>query len=307
MIRVMRKAFIPSLLLAETHFAHHGEKNIVADAVERVASDGFYGGVEIVDVTDAAERKRVGQIVRQSGLRLTHWMSRVLNTEGLNLSAIDQRLRARSVARLKEHMGQAAECGATSFAVLSGPDPGPSLRSQATEQLFASLCELAEALTDHGAMNLVIEPLDRGAHKNGLLGPTAEAVDLMTRVSMKHPRVGIAWDTAHVALCNEDLVESVQRSAPYMLQVHLSNAILDRADPGFGDHHMVFGSKGFLSVRAIADLFAAFERCGLFTPPRLTVAVEIRGNREEDPWITERRGRAVLLDAWDLYRQGISS
>ena len=303
MIADIHDVFIPSVLLAETHFAFYGIEGVMADAVERVAAEGFYGSVEMADVRDATERKRIGRIVRQSGIRLTQWMSLVLNTERLNLSSVDETLRAKSVTRLREYVEYAAECGAASFAVLSGPDPGPSLRSQATEQLYVSLCQLAETLEDCGSMNLVLEPLDRGAHKNGLLGPTAEVVSLMARLRKEHSRVGISWDTAHVALCGEDIVESLKQSHPYILQIHLANAILDRTDPGFGDHHMPFGSKGFLNTRTIAGLFRAAEEAGLFHPLRLTVAVEVRGSQDEDPWATERHGRELLIEASELYRR----
>jgi len=301
MIADMRDAIIPSILLSETHFGSYGVEGVMADAVERVVAEGFYGNIELADVTSAAERKRIGQLVRQSGIRLTQWMSLVQNTERLDLSSVDEPLRARSVARLNGLVEHAAECGAASFAVLSGPDPGPGLRSQATEQLYLSLCQFAESLENCGSMNLVLEPLDRGAHKNGLLGPTSEVVSLMARLRKEHSRVGICWDTAHVALCGEDIVESLRQLHPYMLQIHLSNAILDRTDPGFGDHHMPFGSKGFLDTRTIAGLFRAAEEAGLFSPLRLTVAVEVRSRQGEDPWATERHGRERLLEAWELY------
>ena len=97
MITDMRNAIIPSILLSETHFASYGVEGVMADAVERVVAEGFYGNIELADVTSAAERKRIGHIVRQSGIRLTQWMSLVLNTEGLNLSSVDETLRAKSV------------------------------------------------------------------------------------------------------------------------------------------------------------------------------------------------------------------
>jgi hydroxypyruvate isomerase len=303
MIADMRDAIIPSILLSETHFGSYGVEGVMADAVERVVAEGFYGNIELADVTSAAERKRIGQLVRQSGIRLTQWMSLVQNTEKLNLSSVDETLRAKSVARLKGLIPHAAECGAASFALLTGPDPGPSLRPQATEQFHVSLSQLAESLEHCGSMNLVFEPLDRDAHKNGLLGPTPEVVSLMARLRKAHSRVGICWDTAHVALCGEDIVESLRELHPYILQVHLSNAILDRTDPGFGDQHMHFGSKGFLDARTIAGLFRAAAAAGLFRPLRLTVAVEVRSGQGEDPWATERHGRERLIEAWGLYCQ----
>ncbi len=226
----MKTSIIPSVLLSETHFAYCRRKDCIGDAVARVADDGFYGGVEIADIPDASERERIGSVVQAYGLRLIQWMSMVLVTENLNLSSLDESLRKQTVARMKGLTDQAAQCTASGFAVLSGPDPGPQLRKDATEQLYKSMCELAEALKQYHPMALILEPLDRDAHKNGLLGPTREVVELMARLRRQFPNVGVSWDTAHVALCDEDILQSFKTAHSYIRQIHLADAVLDRLD-----------------------------------------------------------------------------
>ena len=296
----MTDDFLPSIVLAETHFPYLREKGIIAAAVARLALEGFYRSLEIAAVGDGEERRRVGKIVREHDLSLTMWLSAVLVGEDLNLSSTEERERRRSVDRVKEFIPWAEECAATRLAVVSGPDPGPADRQTATERLVISLRELCQALQDRGTMTLILEPLDRGAHKNGLIGPTAEAVALMKRLREVHPNVGLSWDTAHVALCGEDVFESLASAHPYIHQIHLANAVLDRADPQFGDHHMPFGSKGFLTVEKISAIFRRARELGLFGERRPCVAVEVRTLEGQDPWRTEQDGRQILNDAWEI-------
>jgi sugar phosphate isomerase/epimerase len=291
----------PSILLSETHFHFYGVKSVLADALERVADEGFYRGIEMADISDPAERKRIGKIIEENGLALTQWMSMVLITEKLNLSSLDEDLRRKSVARMIDWMPLCAECGTTSFAVLSGPDPGPALRAQTTEQLYRSFIEICEALERYRPLRLLLEPLDRDAHKNFLIGPTDEAASLLRRVKEQYPKAGLSWDTAHSALCEEDVVASMCGYRDCISQMHLANAVLDRSDTRYGDHHMPMGAPGFLTVEKCADLFEAGVKCGFLGENRPGVSVEVRGEKNGDPWDTERGGREFVLAAWNEF------
>jgi len=287
--------FLPSILLSETHFNLRGIPGEMADAVARVADEGFYRSIEISIIEDFAERKRIGARIRASGISVTMWMSAVLTNENLNLSSQDDAMRSRSVNRIKEHIEQAAECGTGNLVVLSGPDPGPPGRVGATECLYESLCELCEVVLTSGFdMRLVLEPLDRGAHKNGLIGPTLEAVSLARRVRESFPDFGLSWDTAHVLLCGEDLRQSLSTAAACISQIHLANPVLDANDPRFGDNHIPIGPPGALNNETIEVLFRDVLALGLFPGKKIPVAVEIRTLKGGDPWQTERMGREVL-------------
>ena len=298
----MTEAFWPSILLSETHFPYSSQRGVIAEAVARVVEQGFYRSVDIGYVAEAADRRRIGELVRANDLLLTQWTSMVLTAEKLNLSSPDEELRARSVGRVKACIEPAVECGASGFAVLSGPDPGPALRAEATDQLVRSLLELGEALACVSSIRLVLEPLDRGAHKNALIGPTSESIALMNRIRPRYPDAGLSWDTAHAALCGEDILESLAGAVPYIAEIHLANAVLDRREPDFGDHHMAFGARGFLNVERIAALFERAVEAGLFFKRKPCVAVEIRTGPGADPWATEAQGRRILTDAWGLFQ-----
>ncbi len=295
----MTDAFKPSILLDETHFAYRTAKGVFADAVARVADEGFYRGVSIFEVSDASDRRRIGKIVQSHELTLTQWMSMVLATENLNLSSLDETVRSKSVARIKDYMEQGVECGASDIAVLSGPDPGPAIRTKATECLYRSLCELCQALSTFDNMNLTLEPLDREADKKGLIGPTKEAVALIQRVRKSFPDIDISWDTAHSLLCGEDLIESLAAVRPYLTQIHLANPVLDRSCTDFGDAHIPLGAPGLLDIETVDVIFRKAIEMEIFVSHTPCVAVEIRTPNGSDPWETEALGRETLQKAWD--------
>lgn len=300
----MADVFVPGILLCQTHFAYRTTRNVIADAVERIAEEGFFCGVEIADVADPGDRRRIGEIVRARNLHLTQWMSMVLETEQLNLSSLDENLRAGSIARITQLLPFAAECGAESIAVISGPDPGPALRSEAVERLFSSLCELAEAIKIYHPMRLVLEPLDRDAHKNGLIGPTSEAVELARRLRRFYPDVGLCWDTAHAALSGEDVFESIALYHEFIVQMHLANAILDRSHSDFGDYHIPTGAPGFLTTEKIALIMGCAIKAKLFGEARPGMSVEIHTAEGDDPRATQVLCKRVLCDAWNMFVSG---
>ena len=302
-MRTMHEILTPGILLSETHYPFLSEPGAIADAVARVAGEGFYGRVEIPPIASAADRRRIGRTVAGAGLSVTQWMSFVLVQENLSLASLDESTRQRAVRRLIDEFPAAAECGATGIAVLSGPDPGPASRSQAMEALCLSLCELHQALPTEPGTRLILEPLDREVHKKGLVGPTAEALSLVARVRDAGSDLWISWDAAHTTLCGEDVLDSLGAAEGCIEQMHMANAVLDRSHEAFGDCHGRIGKPGVLDVNGIAAIFDKALDVGIFGERRTSVAVEVRTPEGGDPWETERHGRAVLEAAWQISRQ----
>lgn len=292
----INEAFKPSILLCESHFHYYGMKGVIADAVERVADDGFFHGIEIPDIVDRNDRNRIARAVQAHNLKATCWMSFVLINNELNLSSSDTPLRKKSVAMMIEQMEACAECGAGRFAVLSGPDPGPLSRAASVECLYTSLCELCEAAGKCGDINITLEPLDRDAHKNGLIGPTADFIPLISRVKESHSNIGISWDSAHVALCGDDIFNSLAASKELVDGIHLANAVLDRNDSLFGDNHMKFGAPGFLTKDFMVKFFEEAVEIGLLGANGPCVSIEVRTSPGGDPWETEAECRNIFKE-----------
>jgi sugar phosphate isomerase/epimerase len=221
---------------------------------------------------------------------VVQWLSPLLRAENLSLSSLEAGLRRKSVERIKSCLPLAAECGATEIGLISGADPGAGQRRAAAECLADSLLTVCSAAAGFG-ISVILEPLDRGAHKNGLIGPSHEAVALMDAVALPH--IGLAWDSAHAALNNEDLEQTIESARRHIRQIHLSNAVLDSTSPLFGDHHMPIGTPGFLDYERILCLFKCQRR--ILDTPAVRVAVETKTPPGADPFLLEQSNRQILI------------
>jgi hydroxypyruvate isomerase len=297
----MTDAFLPGLMMAESHFAYYGQKGVIADAVSRIAAEGFFKNVEIADIPDKNDRKQIANSVHEGQLRVTQWMTMILVNEGLNLSSTNETLRRKSAARIKEQLGPAVECGASYISVLSGPDPGSAMRKQATEQLYTSLCELCQTAGSY-SVGVLIEPLDREAHKKGFIGPTDEAANLIERVKHAFTNIGVCWDSSHAALNGEDIFDSIAKIKPHIVQMHLANPVLDKGRSDFGDYHIPIGEPGYLTIDRIAEIYKRAIDIGLFIKSKPPVAIEVRTPKGGDPWQTIASVTGTLRDSWRLYQ-----
>ncbi len=288
------KIFIPALMVSELYFPYCDKKGIVADAVEKAVEEGFYGGVELPAVEDAGDRKRIRNLASASGLRVTQWLSPFTVKNGLDIASTDSGLRARTIALVKEMLPPAAECGAVNIGFVTGRDPGADQRKKAAECLVESLCEICEAASAVGNINILLEPLDREVHKKGLIGPIDEAVEVIAKVKKSYGNIGISWDTAHAALCGEELEKSLEKSMEHLIQIHLANAILEKNSEFYGDYHLQLGAPGFLNYERILALFEASKKFGLFDKKDLCVSVEVRTPENGDPVKYEKPGRDIL-------------
>ena len=113
------------------------------------------------------------------------------------------------------------------------------------------------------------------------------------------PKLYLAWDSAHVALNEENLIESLTTAAPLISQLHLANAILDPQAQGYGDYHMKFGEPGFLTTASAAQIIRTALHLAL--PEELgpiSLAIEMRTTDQDDLWDNERQCREFLQSAW---------
>ncbi len=293
----------PSILLCETFYPIRYKPGIMLDAVKKIMDINFYRSVEIDVIEDEKERKSLSEIFFENNIMVTQWVSTVLAEKKLDLSSIDPDTRKKSVNVLKKYIYHAAECGVTNFAVLSGEDPGEQNRKIASEAFFLSLCELSEAIKEYKSMRIIFEALDRGANKNRLIGPTSEALEILKRVRELYPAASLCWDSAHFALCGENIFESLNKMKGYISQIHLSNAVLDRENSLFGDRHMKIGEPGFLNYNTIAEIIKEIVKKDIFNGHKPYIAVEVRTGEDENPWNVELFCRDTIIKSVNIYNQ----
>lgn len=295
--------FTPSILLSEVLFPYLDENHVMADAVGRIANEGFYGGAEISILYDNNDKKIIRGISESYNFSIIQWFTFLLIEEKIDISSLDEINRKRSTRRIIETLNEAAHCGAQKVGLISGDDPGAPLRSDAYKATYQSLCEICDAAQMYN-ISIIIEPLDRQAHKNKLVGPTTEAVDLIKSIKPFYSNIGLSWDTAHAALCEEDILGSMGIASKHITQLHLANAVLDKNDKMFGDHHMAMGYPGFLTKEKAVQVFRKAIDISFFGKNKPCVSIETRTINGTGPWETERRSRDFLVSVWEMVNEG---
>lgn len=284
--------FQPALLVSETFHPIISDEYRILDTVRRVLESGFYKRIEIGTLKSVEARRRLSDL-RQMGIKITQWLTGDLISEGLNPSTTDCAVRKKTIERMKVLVDVAAESGADRVAFISCQDPGETLRDEARKGLAEVMCATLERMAEYPGMKLLLEPLDRGAHKNNLIGPTDEAVALIREIRRNYANCGISWDSAHVALNREDLCQSLTQSAPYVCHIHLSNAVLDPDSPRYGDWHMPMGKPGFMDAEVASDLLQ--RTAALFdSDQEVGVSVESRSEPGEDLMENEQKNRVFM-------------
>ena len=280
----------PGFLASESFFPLLSDEKRLFAALGQVFEDGFYSRLEISAQKTPEGRRELRRLAEQ--VPVTQWITNDLNSLGLNPSTVDPGLRKKTTEKMRELVDIAAESGADRIAFISCQDPGEALRAEATKGLAEVICTVAQDARRSG-ITLLLEPLDRGAHKNNLIGPTNEAVALLEQVHRSAKNVLLSWDSAHVALNGENVTRSLSDAFPYVGQIHLANAILDRQSPDFGDWHMARGTPGFLTAEAAASIAA----CAIHRLPGeeiMGITVECRSASEDVMWKNIENNRAFI-------------
>ncbi|MEK4803128.1 MULTISPECIES: sugar phosphate isomerase/epimerase family protein [Oceanobacillus] len=292
----MNKAIIPSLLLAETYFPVKDERDFTADIIERNTEEGFYRSFEIGDIQDKRERRRIYKTKEANNLVITQWLTFLIDRNNLDASSLDRNLRLKTVQELKDNIYLAAECGASNIAFVPGIDPGPERRQEGLEGFYESLCALCEEAEKFN-MNVLVEHLDRTAHKKRILGPVDETVQLFSRVKESYQNIGLAFDTAHSALNGENVIDAIEVGKEFIHQIHFSNAVLDPTSELYGDNHMAIGEPGFLTTQKIIEILKATEKLNIGTGSGLRVAIEARTLSKEYLEESAKSTKSILIDA----------
>lgn len=131
----------------------------------------------------------------------------------LDVSAIDEDFRQRTVSYLIELIHRAAGIGIERFIVHASGEPVPSAdRPQRMEQAKKSLCELADAAGEHGAI-ICVEDLPRSC-----LGRNSdEILELLSA----DDRLRVCCDTNH--LLSENLPDFIRRIGDRIVTLHVSD------------------------------------------------------------------------------------
>lgn len=272
----------------------------VLETLRTIVEDEFFGAVEVTRIQEPAVRARAADLLRASGLEVGFGAQPVLLGGKHDLNALDEDVRRAAVAACREALAQAAELGATKFAVLSGPDPGEAARERATEQLRRSLVEIGREARERG-MALALETFDRAIDKRCLVGPNADAARLAREVRRDVPEFGLMIDLSHLPLQFETARDALPAARDVLIHAHVGNCILkDRSHPAYGDQHPRFchpaGENGVAELR---DFLRVLLEIGYLQKGLgRIVAFEVKPLPGESSLAVVAQAKRTLKEAW---------
>ncbi len=297
----------PGLMISNTEPESRKVEGRTLEVLAQAAELNFFQAYQTVEVPYPGEREKIAQIVRTGNLRMTYCLTRVLNENKLDLSSLDEQLRAKSVQHLVPHLDDAVQQAADVVHVISGPaDADPDKRAQQLRQFEKSWLELCTAAKEKGLM-VNVEPLDVRVHKKKAVGTAAEGVEMAKNLSAKVDNAFLCLDTSHMILNGEDVIPALAAAMDYVDEFHFCNPVLKKDDPLFGDTHIKLGPPGELDIRQVGRLMAECHRIGfLSAAKRPKVFLEVWNRNGSVPELI-RYCRQTLLDAWEIARSELEA
>lgn len=283
-----------------------GGEGPVLETLAHITEDPFFSAVEVTRISEPATRRSAAELLGNSGFTVGFGCQPVQLAGRLNLGDLDDLRRKAAIQTCLEYLEQAAELGATKFAVLSGADPGPEYRVDAIERLVDSLIRLGKECADN-RISLCLETFDSAVDKKCLIGPNALAVEVSQRVREQVPDFGLIVDLSHLPLQGERITEALAISRDHLSHVHIGNCVLDSADSLYGDQHPRFGYRGGeVGVTELREFLMGLLEVGYLRPDeRKTIAFEVKPVAGESSASLIAHSKRSLLHAWStIYDNG---
>lgn len=227
----MRLAY--AISASPTRFAAIAQRRDLGGTIRHLAALGFEG-VELA-IRDPAQVniEDIAAFVGDAGVRVPAiGTGQAYVEEGLALTAADQGVRERAVARLAAHVPGARRLGALLIVgLIHGSIPPDVDRGRATEWLLAGLGTVARAARAAG-VRIVIEPINR--YESNWLNTVEEVMSFLDRLGEEN--VGVLPDTFHMNIEERDLHAALRRARSRLWHVHVADS--NRRAPGAG--HLEF-------------------------------------------------------------------
>jgi len=268
----------------------------ICETAHIIVEDPFFECIEVSWVKNGDTRKSLARLLDMGHMEVVYTQGAVAYAKKLNLHSLDSKKRKESVKETKKLIDEARFFNACIFQLITGSDPGVTKREEAKKYLVDSLRELCEYAAD---LMVSVENLDREVHKKFLIGPTAEAIEVIREVKKDFHNIGLTMDLAHLPLLRETFQEAITTAKEHLVHVHLGNCILkDSTNPRHGDKHPPLGIKGGeIGIPQLAQFLRILMEVGFLSPHRKkrpVVSFEILPTPDEEPEIILAASKRIL-------------
>jgi len=217
-----------------------------------VLDERYFSVAEIWDIENLTIWKQLDNFIPSMTIDVS--LSPLMTENGLSIIGADESARLRSLNHIFQRIDFLTTIGITDISISSPKDVIESFRPQAIEQLTTGLIEVCNYAIQKG-IQVSFEPFDRDFHKHRLIGTTEEFVKLAKDVRNQCPNFYLIWDSAHVFLQENVLLESMEKSTDYIKRIHFANVCTDKKHPYFGDCHIPFREIGNIEIKDILPLY----------------------------------------------------
>lgn len=260
-----------------------------------------YDAIETRVIHDEDVREVFNHCQKKTGWNVTLWLTGEMSRKGLSLSTLDDRLLEESIRVVYELIDLASLQNCNYIGIASGPIEEIELDEEQIRRFSESIKKIVEYIEfkDYD-IRIVAEPLDQFAHKKNVIGTLSSTCKLIELLKdsdwINDKRISICWDSAHVALNEDDFTTSIRELYPFISRVHFADAILDKNDEEYGDNHREFDDKGIINERMVTSVLKEFMTQDLDNED-IYVACEVRTSSKEKAWSNERKYYKFLQKA----------
>jgi sugar phosphate isomerase/epimerase len=288
--------------------ANSGEGPII-DTLSTLLHDPFFTAIEVTWIKNDDIRRQVRDMLKMSCAEILYNGAPPIRGMGINLCALDNGLRKKSIENFKHVIDEAYFLGAKILHCVSGDDPGPSNRAAAKENLIDSLrqlCQYAVGKAGEYTLTISLENSDRDFDRRALIGPTDETVELALEIAKDFENFGVLLDQGHLSLMKEVPAKSLEMAKDLLSHIHIGNCYSkDSTKPYFGDKHLPFGvPDSDIGVEELASFLRAVKNIGFFEkkcPTKLPVlSFEVGPMGNEPPELVIANVKRVFSQAWTL-------
>lgn len=226
-------------------------------------------------------------LIKPSNVSLTFCINGELSRRNLSLCSCNEEIRKASIEYCKSLLVVANKTNADYLCLASGKVEDNALNN--LDMFIESLSEIFIYTKERGYhTRICIEPLDQYAHKKNTIG----SLDMTIRMINKLESLGygtndfvLAWDSAHVALNEDDFEKTIKDLSKYIYKIHFATAILDKNHLQYGDHHLDF-DFGFMDLQCAKKIYAYAKK---YINHKVDFACEIKENVKDNAWKLEKR------------------
>lgn len=281
------------------------ENEELQEVYTKLGSQDNYEGIETRLIHNNETRVIFNNVAEESNWDVVLWLTGDMGRMSLNLSSLDNNLLEKSLKKTYELIDLASKHYCQRVGVGSGRIEDVEKQTLQVERFVESLVNIMNYIDSKGyKLDVIVEPLDQFAHKKNVIGTLKTCQQMLSLLKdnqwLQERRLTFCWDSAHVALNQDDFENSLEILSPYISRIHFADAILKINNEEYGDNHREFDTYGIMNTITAKNIITTFNK---FESEiyNIYVACEVRTKNKKDAWKNEKKYFNFLIDVLEGY------